>query len=213
MFKKVSCSAINISPQSCRLVGGPHDMALAIAPDRDPRYPTVSVVHRLITFLLASSVCLAATPPKTNEVVQSVIDAVSSDRISRILEKLESFETRHTFSETGHPTRGIGAARRWIYEQMSSYSPRLEVRYDAVLAWDCSLPAPNIAGYALVMRKTTSPYWEKEVFVGLQGEHRFPGMSIDEWAFGVKAIDRDGNESLVSPYVAPERKRVKYELY
>ena len=86
-------------------------------------------------------------------------------------------------------------------------------RYDAVLAWDCNLPEPDIAGYAVVMRKTTSPDWEKEVFVGVQGEHRFPGMSIDEWAFGVRAIDNDGNESLVSPYVAPTRRRAKYELY
>lgn len=462
-----------------------------MAPNLGPRYPTDVVTRQLIALLVAATVCLPAAPPKTNEVVHSVIDAVSSDRISRILRKLESFETRHTYSETDHPTRGIGAARRWIYEQMRSYSPRLEVRYDSyhvkkkarlyrnveivnvvavlpgtihpnryvvvsahydslnllkadaagempfsknresdnekiaaadapgvvddgsgtaavlelarvmsryefdksvvfvafageeqglvgsslfaararedertieavfnndiigsdtagdgrrggdrvrvfsegpedstsrqlaryirtmgerylpnfdadiifrhdrfgrggdhtsfnqqgyagvrftspmenyshqhtptdllrnasvdyttrvtrlnaaglaslalapaspvntlpsgqpmisrgvsrydtVLAWDCGIPAPDMAGYALVMRKTTSPYWEKEVFVGLQGEHRFPGMSIDEWAFGVKAIDRDGNESLVSPYVAPERRRVKYELY
>jgi len=86
-------------------------------------------------------------------------------------------------------------------------------RYGAVLAWECALPEPDIAGYAVVMRETTSPDWEREVFVGIEGEYRFAGMSIDQWAFGVKAIDRDGNESLVSPYVATARRLVKYELY
>ena len=85
--------------------------------------------------------------------------------------------------------------------------------YDAVLAWECSLLAEDLAGYAVVMRKTTDADWQDEVWVGVEGERRFPKMSIDEWTFGVKAIDREGNESLVSPYVFPTRRRVDYELY
>ncbi len=86
-------------------------------------------------------------------------------------------------------------------------------RYDAVLAWDCNVLEKDLAGYAVIMRKTTEPDWREEVWVGIEGEHRFPNMSIDEWVFGVKAIDDDGNESLVSPYVYPNRRRVEYELY
>ena len=85
--------------------------------------------------------------------------------------------------------------------------------YDAVLMWDCEFPEDDLAGYAVVLRKTTAPYWEREIFVGLEGEHRLADVSIDEWVFGVKAIDRDGNESLVSPYVQPARRPVEWELY
>jgi len=85
--------------------------------------------------------------------------------------------------------------------------------YDAVLAWECDFPEDDLAGYEIVMRKTTDADWQKRVWVGMQGEYRFPKMSIDEWVFGVRAIDKEGNESLVSPYDYPQRSRVKYELY
>ncbi|MGQ3179172.1 MAG: peptidase M28, partial [Blastomonas fulva] len=34
-------------------------------------------------------------------------------RLRADVEKLVSFGTRHTLSSPDHPTRGIGAARRW----------------------------------------------------------------------------------------------------
>ncbi len=40
-----------------------------------------------------------------------------------------------------------------------------------------------------------------------------PGVSIDDLVFGVKAIDKDGNESLVSPYVQPARAKRKIATY
>jgi len=47
---------------------------------------------------------------------------------------LVSFGTRHTMSDTLSSTRGIGAARRWIHAQLSSYSKDcggcLRVEYD-----------------------------------------------------------------------------------
>jgi len=73
-----------------------------------------------LLLLAVAGVAVAAELPKTNSAVQGVVEGIASDRIAAILEKLESFETRHTFSETNHPTRGIGAARRWIFEEMAS---------------------------------------------------------------------------------------------
>jgi hypothetical protein len=40
-----------------------------------------------------------------------------------------------------------------------------------------------------------------------------PGVSIDDLVFGVKAIDKDGNESLVSAYVQPPRAKRKIATY
>lgn len=63
--------------------------------------------------------------------IVKLVASVSEERLGAILKKLESFETRHTLSSTDHPTRGIGAARQWILEEMRSYSPRLQVSFDA----------------------------------------------------------------------------------
>jgi len=36
-------------------------------------------------------------------------------------------------------------------------------------------------------------------------EYTFPKMNIDDWTFGVAAVDAQGHESTVSVYVAPLR--------
>ena len=84
--------------------------------------------------------------------------------------------------------------------------------YDAVLRWTDAKPVDDLAGYAVVMRQTTSPYWESEVFVGKVSEYTLPGLNIDTVVLGVKAIDKDGNQSLVAPYVAPPYNVRKIEL-
>ena len=53
---------------------------------------------------------------------------VSEARIKAILEKLESFGTRNTMSNADDPVRGVGAARTWILNEMTSYSPKLQVQ-------------------------------------------------------------------------------------
>src|SRR5580658_471480 len=75
-------------------------------------------------------------------------------------------------------------------------------RYDAVLRWK-DAPGANLAGYAIVIRSSTAPFWEQQTFVGKVTEYTLPGVSIDDIIFGVKAIDTEGHESLVAPWVAP----------
>ncbi len=52
----------------------------------------------------------------------SIIDSVSPERIEQDIQKLVSFGTRHTMSETASDTRGIGAARRWIKSEFEKIS-------------------------------------------------------------------------------------------
>ena len=59
-----------------------------------------------------------------------LVATVSEERLGVILKKLESFETRSTLSSTTSTTRGIGAARQWILDEMKSYSPKLQVSFD-----------------------------------------------------------------------------------
>jgi hypothetical protein len=68
--------------------------------------------------------------------------------------------------------------------------------YDANLKWEASEGDPG--GYVVVMRKTTSPLWEKEFYVGNVLNFVLKDVSIDQWIFGVRAIGKDGSESLTS---------------
>jgi hypothetical protein len=74
--------------------------------------------------------------------------------------------------------------------------------YDAVLHWLPNSEA-DLAGYAVLVRSTTSPIWEREIWVGNVTSYTMPDVSIDDVVIGVKAVDRDGNQSVVSCYAEP----------
>src|SRR5689334_13459403 len=86
---------------------------------------------RLPLLALLFAGCSLAQMKPINPTVKKIAESVSEQRIGAIMQKLESFETRNIFSDDDHPTHGIGAARRWIYDQFTSYSPRLQVRFDS----------------------------------------------------------------------------------
>ena len=51
--------------------------------------------------------------------VTNLVGQLDGARMKQTVEKLVSFGTRHTLSDTTSETRGIGAARRWIFDEMS----------------------------------------------------------------------------------------------
>lgn len=53
-----------------------------------------------------------AAPPEP--ALRTLFGAIEPGRLMTQVERLAAFGTRHTASETQSPTRGIGAARRWI---------------------------------------------------------------------------------------------------
>jgi hypothetical protein len=55
---------------------------------------------------------------------------LSGGRTLAKVNRLASFGTRHTQSETESDERGIGAARRWILSEFESYGGRLEPRLE-----------------------------------------------------------------------------------
>src|SRR5438094_601102 len=75
--------------------------------------------------------CLGAEKPRLNPAVQEIVREVSESRMEATLKKLEGFGTRYILSSQDDPAHGIGAAQRWIHEEFQSYSPRLQVSYDA----------------------------------------------------------------------------------
>ena len=74
--------------------------------------------------------------------------------------------------------------------------------YDARLRWTAS---PGAAGYRIFWRNAWAPDWEHELYVGNVTEYVFASMNIDDWVFGVAAVDAAGHESTVSPYVMAPR--------
>jgi len=63
--------------------------------------------------------------------IVKLVASVSEQRLGDILRTLQSFETRSTLSSTNGTTRGVGAARQWILNEMRGYSPKLQVSFDA----------------------------------------------------------------------------------
>jgi Zn-dependent M28 family amino/carboxypeptidase len=78
-----------------------------------------------------------------------------------------------------------------------------ELGNDTLLRWAPS-PEPDIAGYEVVWRETTSPVWQHAQNVGNFTEARLP-IGKDDVFFGVRAYDKDGFRSpVVFPGVARE---------
>jgi hypothetical protein len=96
--------------------------------------------------------------------------------------------------------------------ELSSVSPLGRgAGYDAVLRWENAKAETDVVGYEVLMRKTTAPEWEREVFVGNVPSYTMHDVNIDEVVLGVRAVDRNGDESLVTPYVArpyPQREKI-----
>ena len=85
--------------------------------------------------------------------------------------------------------------------------------YDAELSWKNEAPEADLLGYAVVVRSTLAPFWEREIFVGNVDKFTFKDLSIDTHVFGVKAIDKEGNESPVAAYGLAPRRYQAIETY
>lgn len=65
------------------------------------------------------------------------------------------------------------------------------------LRWE-AVEDPNLAGYVVYWRDTTSPQWQYSRFVPAgQTDVTLENIVVDNFLFGVAAVGKDGNESLV----------------
>lgn len=68
---------------------------------------------------------------------------------------------------------------------------------DTEIRWDAN-KEPDIAGYEIVWRDTTEAVWTNSRPVGNVSSYTMKGMSKDNYFFGVRAADKEGNRSPVS---------------
>jgi peptidase M28-like protein len=73
---------------------------------------------------------------------------------------------------------------------------------DTDLTWKANTE-PDLAGYEVVWRDTQEPVWTHSRRVGNVTSFTVPSLSKDNFQFGVRAVDRDGNRSPVS-FPAPQ---------
>src|SRR5260221_160909 len=105
---------------------------LDAAPASDQRVPCPAMQRATLFLLsLAFTTALFAAPPPLDDVLAR-LDAA---HLKANVDKLASFGTRHTLSDTTSATRGIGAARKWIFDEMSKWAAesggRMTVEYQS----------------------------------------------------------------------------------
>jgi hypothetical protein len=68
---------------------------------------------------------------------------------------------------------------------------------DTTLMWQPNTE-PDLAGYEIDYRDTNMPYWQHTIPVGNVTSFTVRGITKDNFIFGVRAVDRDGNRSVVT---------------
>ena len=104
---------------------------------------------------------LADQPPGRSPLVGQIVSEVSAESLRATVEKLASFKTRHTLSDTLTNTRGIGAARRWIKSEFDRYArsaSNMSVQYfPTTAAPSARLPHPvKVVNVLAILRSGAS---------------------------------------------------------
>ncbi len=69
--------------------------------------------------------------------------------------------------------------------------------YDTEIQWAAN-KGPDLAGYEVVWRETTSPVWTHRQAVGKATSYIAKGLSKDNYFFGVRSVSTSGHKSVVS---------------
>jgi hypothetical protein len=88
------------------------------------------------------------------------------------------------------------AALGWAPPPPDSVRIRGAVRPSTAVSWTPAAD-PALAGYKVYWRLTTEPQWTHWRFVSGATEHVLENIIIDNYLFGVAAVGRNGNESVV----------------
>lgn len=117
---------------------------------------------RLIVLFLIFASSVLAQPPLKNPIVEKIVSEVSTDNLRATIDKLVSFGTRHTLSDTTSLTRGIGAARRWIKAEFERYASasggRMTVTFqESLVPRSARVPYPtNVVNVVATLRPSAA---------------------------------------------------------
>ena len=117
----------------------------------------------IIAYLVLPVSIFAQQKEKPNLEIQKMVKEVSAKNIETTIRKLVSFGTRNTLSEQDNPTRGIGAARNWIFGEFQKISADcgncLQVEKQTFLQPKANrVPEPtNLTNVVATLPGTTNP--------------------------------------------------------
>lgn len=121
------------------------------------------IIYGLTALAFSTSVHAQTAPPSEVLDIYNIAEAPSAERIYKDIETLVGFGTRHTLSETESDTRGIGAARRWIFAEFERISKDcggcLEVMYISdTIEGERRIPEPtDVVSVIAIQRGHTDP--------------------------------------------------------
>ena len=90
----------------------------------------IIIVVAGIVAILSPSLRAQSAVPDADARISKLITSISESRMEQLLRTLVGFGTRNTLSDATSATRGIGAARQWIFDEMKRSSSRLQVSFD-----------------------------------------------------------------------------------
>ncbi len=82
----------------------------------------LSILAIILSLSSTASTANLAAPSQEDMRLYDIAVSTNPKRLKADVEKLVSFGTRHTLSQTQSDTRGIGAARRWIQAEFEHIS-------------------------------------------------------------------------------------------
>jgi hypothetical protein len=83
--------------------------------------------------LLSSAVSAQFGAPDTDVHISQLVASISEARLEQLLRTLVGFGTRNTLSDATSTTRGVGAARQWIFDELRRTNSKLQVSFDTHL--------------------------------------------------------------------------------
>jgi hypothetical protein len=112
----------------CTLLDPPNVVIPTPVPTVPPLQQTLMSQGEIVTDPVSSVV------PDIDPDIETLLNAVSQQQLMAYVQTLEGFGTRNSFSDTQREDWGVGAARRWIYNEFvrvgQGSNGRLQVRFD-----------------------------------------------------------------------------------
>jgi hypothetical protein len=122
-----------------------------------------TLIAAFCLLFLTASVAFSQKQAKPNPEIQRIVAEINAKNIENTIRKLVSFGTRNTLSEQDNPTRGIGAARDYLFTEFQKISADcgncLTVEKQTFLQPKANrIPEPtNLTNVVATLRGTTDP--------------------------------------------------------
>jgi hypothetical protein len=139
----------------------------------------LKLINRTLAFfvlacfmLLQAPASFAQAPSTQDDKIHQMVNEVSAANLKSLVEKMESFGTRHTLSTTTDKKRGIGAAREWVKSEFEKYAKvsngRMTVEMDrfTVKADGRRIPQDVEMANVIAVLKGTNPSDDRRIIVG-----------------------------------------------